>query len=348
MVDSIIGILNPLDSVDAAEMVAPNSPANATPGSRRPNPSEINVVYSIYGIVSEHTPEEWEVIREHQNRDWSISRWFVDDEQKRMKDAGFKLSFRHLDEGAPPPTIPAPSVLPSGPPIQTATPAPAEQPSDYAIPIPDSESLSGLGITDTIIGVFGGTRGDYVDQTFNFLYGVGDNMSLGIGWWLRSTFFDDQADYGGNSYYIGSWVGFVADLAIGGLFKSFGKVFAKELLEQGARNATKGTSRGVLHGDHATMEFVFEWNWRGPKVVSHEWKWSSEALKSNFKSIPEAWKAVRRHEAMHLLDARRHPFAAWYSQRALPGSSTVRYVLEYRGWRAEYLQRGMSPSMIAP
>ena len=114
MVDSIIGILNPFDTVNAAEMVAPNSQANATPGSRRPNPSEINVVYSIYGIVSEHTPEEWEVIREHQNRDWSIRRWFVDDEQKRMKDAGFKMSFRHLDEGAPPPTIPPLQYFPRG------------------------------------------------------------------------------------------------------------------------------------------------------------------------------------------------------------------------------------------
>ena len=160
-----------------------------------------------------------------------------------MKDPGFKLSFRHLDEGAPPPTIPASSVLPSGPPIQTATPAPAEQASDYAIPIPDSEHLSGLGITDTIIGIFGGTRGDYVDQTFNFLYGVGDNMSLGIGWWLRSTFFDDQADYGSSSYYIGSWVGFVADLAIGEAFKAIGRVFGKELLEQGARNAANSAGR---------------------------------------------------------------------------------------------------------
>ena len=48
--------------------------------------------------------------------------------------------------------------------------------------------------------------------------------------------FHDQADYGGSSYYIGSWLGFVADLAIGGAFKSLGKVFGKELLEQGARN----------------------------------------------------------------------------------------------------------------
>ena len=238
MVDSIIGILNPFDTESLEKQFID------TDVPRRPDPSEIHVVYSIYGIVSEHTPEEWEVIREHKNRGWTMSRLFVDDEQQRMKDAGFKLSFRHLDEDAPQPKIPTPSVLPSVPPILPTTPAPAEQPSDYTIPIPESEPQSGLGITDTIIGVFGGTRGDYVDQYFNFLYGVGDNMSFGIGWWLRSTFFDDQADYGGSSYYIGSWVGFVADLAIGGVFKSFGKVFGKELLEQGARNGPVNIARG--------------------------------------------------------------------------------------------------------
>jgi hypothetical protein len=40
-----------------------------------------------------------------------------------------------------------------------------------------------LDITDTILGIIGGTRGDYIDESFNFLYGVGDNMSLGLGWW---------------------------------------------------------------------------------------------------------------------------------------------------------------------
>jgi hypothetical protein len=101
---------------------------------------------------------------------------------------------------------------------------------DWASRTPLLESLAALA-------------GDYVDQTFNFLYGVGDNMSLGIGWWLRSTFFDDQADYGGSSYYIGSWVGFVADLAIGGAFKSIGRVFGKELLEQGTRIAANSAGR---------------------------------------------------------------------------------------------------------
>jgi hypothetical protein len=359
MVDSIIGILNPFDSVNAAEMVASNSQANATPGSRRPNPSEINVVYSIYGIVSEHTPEEWEVIREHQNRDWSISRWFVDDEQKRMKDAGFKLSFRHLDEGAPPPTIPAPSVLPSGPPIQPATSAPAEQPSDYTIPIPDSESLSGLGITDTIIGVFGGTRGDYVDQTFNFLYGVGDNMSLGIGWWLRSTFFDDQADYGSSSYYICSWVGFVADLAIGGVFKSIGKVFGKELLEQGARNVPMRTSStGASH----VLSKLFDDLPSGTGVGG--------VTRSFLQGSPEPWRLFKpsykveihmpaglmaadprryarnlSHEIRHALDFLYLPQFAYYATKSkAPGAGLAHYVFEARG----YLQSHGFRALVDP
>ncbi len=116
----------------------------------------------------------------------------------------------------------------------------------------------------------------------------------------------------------------------------------------GGLRTPKGLGSGVLKGDSAAMEFGFKWTRRGPRVVSHRWKWSSEALKAEFKASPEAWKAVRRHEAMHLLDARRHPFAAWYSQRGLPAGSVVRYILEYRGWRAEYLQRGLTPSMTAP
>ena len=168
MVDSIIGILNPFDSVNAAEMVAPNSQANATPGSRRPNPSEINVVYSIYGIVSEHTPEEWEVIREHQNRDWSISRWFVDDEQKRMKDAGFKLSFRHLDEGAPPPTINPPSNLLAATPPTPIQPVPADIPISAQEPetISDYDPLDVWAnaripiVTDFLAGIVLSTAGE--------------------------------------------------------------------------------------------------------------------------------------------------------------------------------------------
>ncbi len=60
------------------------------------------------------------------------------------------------------------------------------------------------GITDTILVIIGGSRGDYINESFKTPDDVGDNMSLGLGWWLRSTFFHDQADYGGSSYYIGA------------------------------------------------------------------------------------------------------------------------------------------------
>jgi hypothetical protein len=105
-----------------------------------------------------------------------------------------------------------------------------------------SRDDSGLGIFDSIIGIIGGTKRDFVDESFNFTYGVGDNMSLGLGWLLRSTFFHDQADYGGSSYYIGSWVGFAGDLLMGvGAFKALGKTFGREALESGLRNAPNRT-----------------------------------------------------------------------------------------------------------
>jgi hypothetical protein len=154
-----------------------------------------------------------------------------------MDAAGFKTSFRKLEEDVPPAKVVPTSTLPSPPPAVPAPSNPILTPLDANSELMVSRDDSGLGIFDSIIGIIGGTKGDFVDESFNFTYGVGDNMSLGIGWWLRSTFFDDQADYDGNSYYIGSWVGFVADLTIGGVFKSIGKVFGKELLESGVRNA---------------------------------------------------------------------------------------------------------------
>jgi filamentous hemagglutinin len=72
-------------------------------------------------------------------------------------------------------------------------------------------------------------------------------MSLGLGWWLRSTFFHDQADYGGSSYYVGGWVGFAGDLLMGvGAFKSLGKTFGREALECGLRNAPVRTAAGGI------------------------------------------------------------------------------------------------------
>jgi hypothetical protein len=325
-VDSIIGILNPFDAESLEKQLID------TDVPHRPDPSEIHVVYSIYGIVSEHTPEEWEVIREHKNRGWTMSRLFVDDEQQRMKDAGFKLSFRHLDEDAPQPKIPTPSVLPSAPPILPATPAPAEQPSDYAIPIPESEPQSGLGITDTIIGIFGGTRGDYVDQYFNFLYGVGDNMSLGIGWWLRSTFFDDQADYGGSSYYIGSWVGFIADLAIGGAFKSIGKVFGKELLEQGARNVPfNGGIRNALGSIKDDIYAAPAGSWLPPlekyglTLKEIPYYHANTGRLGRLLSKPKVIEIDSGMHELYKLGAIRHEFAHWMIRRATLSATDFTY-----------------------
>jgi hypothetical protein len=186
VVDSIIGILNPFNTDGIAATTAPNSDANTANGPRRPNPSAINVVYSIYGIVSEHTPEEWEVIREHQNRGWSISRWFVDDEQKRMKDAGFKLSFRHLDEDAPPSSIPSPK-LPSAP-IAPVQPQPLPEPAPETESTNDYDPLDVWAnaripyITDFLAGIVRSTAGDEFLLTTSseglILYTVGSSMII--------------------------------------------------------------------------------------------------------------------------------------------------------------------------
>ncbi len=354
MVDSIIGILNPFDTESIAN-AAITKPSDVP---RRPDPSEIKLVYSIYGIVSEHTPEEWEVIREYQTRGRTWEDWLYGNERERMENAGFKTSFRHLDEETPPSKIPTPSILPSPPPILPESPAHVEPPGNTTIPTPEAEPYSGLGLTDTIIGVFGGTRGDYVDQTFNFLYGVGDNMSLGIGWWLRSTFFDDQADYGGNSYYIGSWVGFVADLAIGGAFKSLGKAFGKELLEQGARNVPMGTSStGASH-----VRNLFDDLPSGTGVGG--------VTRSFLQGSPEPWRLFKpsykveihmpvglraadprryarnlSHEIRHALDFLYHPQFAYYATKSkAPGAGLAHYVFEARG----YLQSHGVRALVDP
>jgi hypothetical protein len=155
-----------------------------------------------------------------------------------MDAAGFKTSFRKLEEDVPPAKVVPTSTLPSPPPAVPAPSNPILTPLDANSELMVSRDDSGLGIFDSIIGIIGGTKRDFVDESFNFTYGVGDNMSLGLGWLLRSTFFHDQADYGGSSYYIGSWVGFAGDLLMGvGAFKALGKTFGREALESGLRNA---------------------------------------------------------------------------------------------------------------
>jgi hypothetical protein len=210
--DSVMGLMNPFDTDSIARSLTTETKADTTNGPQRPKPSDIHVVYSIYGIVSEHTPEEWEVIREYQTKGRTWEEWMMGGERKRMDAAGFKTSFRKLEEDVPPAKVlPTPSP-PSPAPVTPVLSNPILTPLDANNELMVSRDDFDLDITDTILGIIGGTRGDYIDESFNFLYGVGDNMSLGLGWWLRSTFFHDQADYGGSSYYIGGWVGFAGDL----------------------------------------------------------------------------------------------------------------------------------------
>jgi hypothetical protein len=241
MTDSVMGLMNPFDTDNLAKSFTTEAKPDTTNGPQRPKPSDIHVVYSIYGIVSEHTPEEWEVIREHQTKGRTWEEWMMGGERKRMDAAGFKTSFRKLEEDVPPAKVVPTPTVPSPPPVVPALSNPILTPLDANSELMVSRDDSGLGIFDSIIGMIGGTKGDFVDESFNFTYGVGDNMSLGLGWWLRSTFFHDQADYGGSSYYIGSWVGFAGDLLMGvGAFKALGKTFGREALESGLRNAPKG------------------------------------------------------------------------------------------------------------
>jgi hypothetical protein len=245
MTDSVMGLMNPFDTDNLAKSFTTEAKPDTTNGPQRPKPSDIHVVYSIYGIVSEHTPEEWEVIREHQTKGRTWEEWMMGGERKRMDAAGFKTSFRKLEEDVPPAKVVPTPTVPSPPPVVPALSNPILTPLDANSELMVSRDDSGLGIFDSIIGMIGGTKGDFVDESFNFTYGVGDNMSLGLGWWLRSTFFHDQADYGGSSYYIGSWVGFAGDLLMGvGAFKALGKTFGREALESGLRNAPVNAARG--------------------------------------------------------------------------------------------------------
>jgi hypothetical protein len=257
--DSVMGLMNPFDTDSIARSLTTETKADTTNGPQRPKPSDIHVVYSIYGIVSEHTPEEWEVIREYQTKGRTWEEWMMGGERKRMDAAGFKTSFRKLEEDVPPAKVlPTPSP-PSPAPVTPVLSNPILTPLDANNELMVSRDDFDLDITDTILGIIGGTRGDYIDESFNFLYGVGDNMSLGLGWWLRSTFFHDQADYGGSSYYIGGWVGFAGDLLMGvGAFKALGKTFGREALESGLRNAPvrgatiaspmRGNPAAIFHG----------------------------------------------------------------------------------------------------
>jgi hypothetical protein len=247
MTDSVMGLMNPFDTDNLAKSFTTEAKPDTTNGPQRPKPSDIHVVYSIYGIVSEHTPEEWEVIREHQTKGRTWEEWMMGGERKRMDAAGFKTSFRKLEEDVPPAKVVPTPTVPSPPPVVPALSNPILTPLDANSELMVSRDDSGLGIFDSIIGMIGGTKGDFVDESFNFTYGVGDNMSLGLGWWLRSTFFHDQADYGGSSYYIGSWVGFAGDLLMGvGAFKALGKTFGREALESGLRNAPIKTVEGAI------------------------------------------------------------------------------------------------------
>ena len=94
--NSIMGLMNPFDTDSIARSLTTETKADTTNGPQRPKPSDIHLVYSIYGIVSEHTPEELEVIREYQRKGRTWEEWMMGGERKRMDAAGFKTSFRKL------------------------------------------------------------------------------------------------------------------------------------------------------------------------------------------------------------------------------------------------------------
>ena len=166
--DSVMGLMNPFDTDSIARSLTKETKADTTNGPQRPEPSDIHVVYSIYGIVSEHTPEEWEVIREYQRKGRTWEEWMMGGERKRMDAAGFKTSFRKLEEDVPPakvlptPTVPSPPPAVPMPSPEIPMQAPTSEPvaSSATDPLDVWANLQIPVVTDFLAGVVRHTTGD--------------------------------------------------------------------------------------------------------------------------------------------------------------------------------------------
>lgn len=171
--------------------------------------------------------------------------------------------------------------------------------------------------------------------------------------------FQDQADYGGSSYYIGGWVGFAGDLLMGvGAFKALGKTFGREALECGLRNAPSSTLhagnfgkavRGVAthSADDATdilrkmaqqefgvtapilVEDAAKWSWKGAAGITGfiDGKLAVRILNGPLNQIA----GTMRHEMTHVMQWIRHPrLMNWSTSPLAPGSTIGRFVAEWQ------------------
>jgi hypothetical protein len=116
-----------------------------------------------------------------------------------------------------------------------------------------------------------------------------------------------------------------------------------------ARNASKGTSlapKGLIpgllkEGVEVDIKFAAQGRWPFVRSVGHELKWSSEATRQFVKSNPEFWKVFRRHEAVHILDAQKHPLLMFWTKPvlggrvSLPGGTGARLIAETRAYGIE-------------
>lgn len=88
---------------------------------------------------------------------------------------------------------------------------------------------------------------DWLDGAANFSAGIGDSMSLGLGWLIRDKLIGiNTVDYDSGGYYWGGWGGVAVDVCTGGATaivkggaKTGGKVLAKEAAEEVAEQLAK-------------------------------------------------------------------------------------------------------------
>ena len=112
---------------------------------------------------------------------------------------------------------------------------------------------------------------------------------------------------------------------------------ASALDDVAANHTIRSLSR---EGVEVEISFALTRRWPFLQSKGHRLIWSSEEARDVIMSNPNAWKVFRRHEAMHILDAQKHPWLIWWSKPiqgriSKPGASLTRFVAEYRAYRIE-------------
>ncbi|CAK9082491.1 Putative deoxyribonuclease RhsC (DNase RhsC) (Toxin RhsC), partial [Durusdinium trenchii] len=101
---------------------------------------------------------------------------------------------------------------------------------------------------------------DWLDAGADFSAGLGDTMSLGLGWLVRDKLIGiNTVDYDSGGYYWGGWTGIAVDICSGGIFvkgslKAAGRTAVREGAEFTAREVTEAGAREVT--EQAVKEFA--------------------------------------------------------------------------------------------